>query len=47
MHGEYPVVDIDFTDDVLPVDVSLRAFTPSCRSTPTPPGSRRRSCAIA
>lgn len=28
MHGEYPVVDIDFTDDVLPVDVSLRAFTP-------------------
>lgn len=28
MHGEYPVVDIDFEDDVLPVDVSLRAFTP-------------------
>lgn len=28
MHGEYPVVDIDFTDDVLPVEVSLRAFTP-------------------
>ncbi|KRB36878.1 GH116 family glycosyl-hydrolase [Microbacterium sp. Root180] len=28
MHGEYPVVDIDFDDDVLPVDVSLRAFTP-------------------
>jgi len=28
MHGEYPVVDIDFTDRVLPVDVSLHAFTP-------------------
>lgn len=28
MHGEYPVVDIDFVDDVLPVHVSLRAFTP-------------------
>lgn len=28
MHGEYPVVDIDFADDVLPVAVSLRAFTP-------------------
>jgi len=28
MHGEYPVVDIDFDDDVLPVEVSLRAFTP-------------------
>lgn len=28
MHGEYPVVDIDFDDDALPVDVSLRAFTP-------------------
>lgn len=28
MHGEYPVVDIDFADEVLPVDVSLRAFTP-------------------
>ncbi|WP_082488315.1 GH116 family glycosyl-hydrolase [Microbacterium sp. Leaf159] len=28
LHGEYPVVDIDFTDAVLPVDVSLRAFTP-------------------
>jgi non-lysosomal glucosylceramidase len=28
MHGEYPVVDIDFFDDVLPVQVSLRAFTP-------------------
>lgn len=28
MHGEYPVVDIDFDDDVLPVGVSLRAFTP-------------------
>lgn len=28
LHGEYPVVDIDFDDDVLPVDVSLRAFTP-------------------
>ena len=28
MHGEYPVVDIDFDDDVLPVTVSLRAFTP-------------------
>lgn len=28
MHGEYPVVDIDFADEVLPVAVSLRAFTP-------------------
>lgn len=28
LHGEYPVVDVDFTDDDLPVDVSLRAFTP-------------------
>ncbi|WP_404436404.1 non-lysosomal glucosylceramidase [Microbacterium aerolatum] len=28
LHGEYPVVDIDFIDDDLPVDVSLRAFTP-------------------
>ncbi|MBN9154063.1 MAG: hypothetical protein J0J05_08775 [Microbacterium sp.] len=28
LHGEYPVVDVDFTDDVLPVAVSLRAFTP-------------------
>ncbi len=28
MRGEYPVVDIDFDDDVLPVAVSLRAFTP-------------------
>lgn len=28
MHGEYPVVDIDFHDEVLPVEVSLRAFTP-------------------
>lgn len=28
LHGEYPVVDIDFTDDDLPVDVSLHAFTP-------------------
>lgn len=28
MYGEYPVVDIDFDDDVLPVEVSLRAFTP-------------------
>ncbi|MFK4852640.1 GH116 family glycosyl hydrolase [Microbacterium sp. ZW T6_19] len=28
LHGEYPVVDIDFTDGVLPVDVSLHAFTP-------------------
>ncbi|GLJ61352.1 hypothetical protein GCM10017576_14810 [Microbacterium barkeri] len=28
MHGEYPVVDIDFHDDTLPVEVSLRAFTP-------------------
>ena len=28
LHGEYPVVDIDFADDVLPVGVSLRAFTP-------------------
>lgn len=28
LHGEYPVVDVDFDDDVLPVDVSLHAFTP-------------------
>lgn len=28
MHGEYPVVDIDFHDDALPVEVSLHAFTP-------------------
>ncbi|WP_243228231.1 GH116 family glycosyl-hydrolase [Microbacterium sp. CIAB417] len=28
LHGEYPIVDIDFADDDLPVDVSLRAFTP-------------------
>lgn len=28
LHGEYPVVDIDFTDDRLPVDVSLHSFTP-------------------
>lgn len=28
MWGEYPVVDIEFHDDVLPVKVSLRAFTP-------------------
>lgn len=28
MHGEYPVVDIDFHDEVLPVEVSLHAFTP-------------------
>lgn len=28
IHGEYPVADIDFEDDVLPVKVSLRAFTP-------------------
>jgi uncharacterized protein (DUF608 family) len=28
MYGEYPVVDIDFTDRVLPVEVSLHAFTP-------------------
>lgn len=28
MHGEYPVVDIDFSDEALPVEVSLRAFTP-------------------
>jgi non-lysosomal glucosylceramidase len=28
LHGEYPVVDVDFDDDVLPVSVSLRAFTP-------------------
>ncbi len=28
LHGEYPVVDIDFHDEELPVDVSLRAFTP-------------------
>lgn len=28
MYGEYPVVDIDFHDEMLPVEVSLRAFTP-------------------
>lgn len=28
LHGEYPIVDIDFVDDALPVGVSLRAFTP-------------------
>ncbi|MBB5742516.1 uncharacterized protein (DUF608 family) [Microbacterium ginsengiterrae] len=28
LHGEYPVVDVDFVDEDLPVDVSLRAFTP-------------------
>ncbi|WP_341933139.1 non-lysosomal glucosylceramidase [Microbacterium sp. LWO14-1.2] len=28
LHGEYPVVDVDFTDTTLPVDVSLHAFTP-------------------
>lgn len=28
LHGEYPVVDVDFEDEVLPVRVSLRAFTP-------------------
>ena len=28
LHGEYPVVDIDFTDATLPVTVSLHAFTP-------------------
>ncbi|KJL30444.1 GH116 family glycosyl-hydrolase [Microbacterium oxydans] len=28
LHGEYPVVDVDFTDSVLPVEVSLHAFTP-------------------
>lgn len=28
LHGEYPVVDIDFEDATLPVDVSLHAFTP-------------------
>lgn len=28
LHGEYPVVDVDFTDAVLPVEVSLHAFTP-------------------
>ncbi|WP_341947288.1 GH116 family glycosyl-hydrolase [Microbacterium sp. LWH11-1.2] len=28
LHGEYPVVDVDFTDAVVPVDVSLHAFTP-------------------
>nr|WP_274636315.1 GH116 family glycosyl-hydrolase [Microbacterium bovistercoris] len=28
MHGEYPIVEIEFADDALPVDVSLRAFTP-------------------
>ncbi|SDD39537.1 Uncharacterized protein, contains GBA2_N and DUF608 domains [Sanguibacter gelidistatuariae] len=28
MRGEYPVVDVDFTDGDLPVEVSLRAFTP-------------------
>ncbi|UGS25895.1 hypothetical protein K8F61_14755 [Microbacterium resistens] len=28
LHGEYPVVDVDFEDETLPVVVSLRAFTP-------------------
>lgn len=28
LSGEYPVAEIDFIDDVLPVEVSLRAFTP-------------------
>lgn len=28
LHGEYPVVDVDFHDDVLPVEVTLHAFTP-------------------
>lgn len=28
LHGEYPVVDVDFADPVLPVEVSLHAFTP-------------------
>lgn len=28
LYGEYPVVDIDFSDRALPVDVSLHAFTP-------------------
>lgn len=28
LYGEYPVVDIDFHDDALPVEVSLHAFTP-------------------
>lgn len=28
LRGRYPVADVDFTDDVLPVEVSLRAFTP-------------------
>lgn len=28
LHGEYPVVDVDFADRVLPVEVSLHAFTP-------------------
>ncbi|PRB08786.1 GH116 family glycosyl-hydrolase [Microbacterium sp. MYb62] len=28
LHGEYPVADVDFTDQTLPVEVSLHAFTP-------------------
>ncbi len=28
MHGQYPVLQIDFLDDELPVAVSLQAFTP-------------------
>ncbi|MDR2378152.1 MAG: hypothetical protein LBD70_01820, partial [Bifidobacteriaceae bacterium] len=28
LYGEYPVADVDFSDDELPVEVSLRAFTP-------------------
>ena len=28
LHGEYPVVDVDFADPTLPVEVSLHAFTP-------------------
>ncbi|GAB3127138.1 GH116 family glycosyl-hydrolase [Glaciibacter psychrotolerans] len=28
LHGEYPVVDIDFADAALPVEVTLHGFTP-------------------
>lgn len=28
LYGEYPVVDVDFADEVLPVEVTLHAFTP-------------------
>jgi non-lysosomal glucosylceramidase len=51
MHGEYPVVDIDFFDDVLPVQVSLRAFTPlvplDADASGIPPSSRQATVCAA